>query len=316
MNLDQLLRDTLERTASTQTAPDRLAVRSIAAGRHLRRRNRAAGAVASAGVVAVAAVGGVALHSSGHQSTATLRAGGETTLPELLAQMATTPDPAAGAQFWLQRESLSTLQPAGPAEQVQQWLGRTADGRQDGDDGTTVAIPGPADYGTEGPLSWDQLSALPTDPTALSAWVSRNLEQSPAEPGLVAGEATYDAELGLLQAATAPPALRAAVLGLIAQIPGVEVDLHAVDSQGRPGIGLLLPASAHPDRAILDASDGHLLDMQILSRNGSVLKLITYLVSAPAAGVGELPAGVGPMVEPTGTGTPVPAASAAPASAG
>ena len=89
------------------------------------------------------------------------------------------------------------------------------------------------DFGPQG-LSFEDLSLLPTDPTALANVIRERAQR--------AGPPVYDEMFvvvgDLLREQTAPPQVRAALYKVAAGIPGVEVVGEVRDSAGRQGIAV------------------------------------------------------------------------------
>lgn len=100
-------------------------------------------------------------------------------------------------------------------------------------------------------LTWDQLYALPTDPsqltTALRADVKGAGPDAQSELFTIVGD--------LLRESPAPPALRKALYDVAAGIPGVHLTGPVTDSTGRTGTGV----ERGGETLVIDPADGALL---------------------------------------------------------
>ncbi len=102
-------------------------------------------------------------------------------------------------------------------------------------------------------LTWDEIYALPTDPAKLAAVLTRDslggAYGSPARD-------LWSTVLGLLIETPASPALRRALFSNVAaNIPGVAVNGHYIDSLGRTGTAL----SLGEETLVIDPANGQLL---------------------------------------------------------
>ncbi|MHB1293754.1 MAG: CU044_5270 family protein [Anaerolineae bacterium] len=92
------------------------------------------------------------------------------------------------------------------------------------------------DFGP-GELHYEDLQGLPTDPDALAAFLRQRADQPSGTPV----EARVFSLVGdLLRESNAPPALRAALYKVLAEVAGVELVGHVTDGAGRPGVAVAL----------------------------------------------------------------------------
>jgi hypothetical protein len=100
-------------------------------------------------------------------------------------------------------------------------------------------------------LTWDQLYALPTDPTKLEPVLRSDIKG--ADPNPTAE--LYTVVGDLLRESPAPPALREALYEVAADIPGVKVVGHYKDALGRTGTAV----ERDDETLVIDPNDGQLL---------------------------------------------------------
>ncbi|GAA0348669.1 CU044_5270 family protein [Actinoallomurus spadix] len=88
--------------------------------------------------------------------------------------------------------------------------------------------------------NYPALAALPTDPTALDAWVASHVFIGGMRPKNAEERAAalYDQYSAVLRNGVAPPKTEAAVYRAIARIPGVTLRKNVVDMAGRPAIAV------------------------------------------------------------------------------
>ncbi|HEY7946707.1 MAG TPA: CU044_5270 family protein [Acidimicrobiales bacterium] len=117
--------------------------------------------------------------------------------------------------------------------------------------------PGDSSFGPGG-LSFQNLSTLPTDPSALAALIaSRKVEGGPP------GSAEDFTQIGdLLRETDASPALRSALYQVAAGLPGVEVLGTVADHAGRSGIGLAEVNHGDEHELIFDPTTSALIGEQ------------------------------------------------------
>lgn len=156
--------------------------------------------------------------------------------------------------------------------------------------------PGPWRFavGTGG-LTWDQLTRLPTSPTALRARL-----QPYAEPQRDPSQAVF-ATVGELLASPAPPKVRAALYRMAAELPGVRVAGPAADSTGRHGTAV-------------ERGDGTVVIRYLIDRTGQLLETVVTTVHAlpavPPAGRPQSPADLNGVSQGRGPGGSRPAVPA------
>jgi hypothetical protein len=100
-------------------------------------------------------------------------------------------------------------------------------------------------------LTWDQLYALPTDPSRLKAVLESKVKDAGPDPTSELFTAVGD----LLRESPASPALREALYDVAAQSPGVRVTGQVTDAAGRTGTGVSRGAETY----VIDQSNGQLL---------------------------------------------------------
>ncbi len=129
-----------------------------------------------------------------------------------------------------------------------------------------------------GPITTAALEALPTDPDALRAQLGALIARALGQARRPAGEAERElrgAVIGLLEqtAAPTPPALQAALLRLLGQLPGVEARGTTTDSLGRRGV---VVATTHIDlgqrhELVFDPTTGALLETRDVTTRATSL---------------------------------------------
>jgi hypothetical protein len=277
-----------ERTADDPLF-EALAARAVRRGGAIRTRRR----LTLAAVPALAAVGaGVVLVPRHHDDR--LRPAPAATAPAHLlsrtvASTAAQPDTGRDAPYWFVESSgeqngidrvTKTFRHV-TWDLTRQWLGHTADDVMDGQAlGSPWFLPLQS-----GPVTWDGLRGLPTDPTALRAALTWDGEQDTLK--------LWRDLTDLLGRSPAPPALRAALLQVAAQLPEVTVS-EGADSTGRAALLLTYayPTSAGAtSRDFVDPQTGQLLETQEFSGTapadlesapvGTMVARTTYRVSGP-----------------------------------
>ena len=129
-------------------------------------------------------------------------------------------------------------------------------------------------------MSWDELYALPTEPSALESRLRKGIHGAGPDD---------DSELftivgDLLRESPAPHALRKALWEVAAKVPGVRLVGTVTDSAGRSGIAV----ERGDQRYVLDPSDGRLLeesqgaDGPVAEAPGGAGWTGTYLEQGPA----------------------------------
>jgi hypothetical protein len=129
-------------------------------------------------------------------------------------------------------------------------------------------------------LSWDDLYALPTEPTALEAVLRAGIhgagKDDDSELFTIVGD--------LLRESPASPALRKALWEVAARVPGVTLIGPVTDSVGRPGTAV----QRGDQRYVVDPSDGRLLEESsgspgpVAEAPGGADWRATYLEQGPA----------------------------------
>jgi hypothetical protein len=181
------------------------------------------------------------------------------------------------AAYW---HTTSVYVDSGHTYHRESWLGHHASGvLRDSRVGPGVIPLGRAifNFGTRG-STWDQLYALPTDPTALNTALSNDVKGYGPDPNPTGGVSARDelfVEIGdLLRESPASPALRKALYDVAAGIPGVRLVGHMKDSVGRTGVGVELKG----ETLLINPATGQLL-AEFAGRGYS----ITYLSQGPAS---------------------------------
>jgi hypothetical protein len=257
------------RAAVHQTVRHEQAV-VLGAMRARRRRRMLLGGIAAASVVAlVLAVPtiGVNGHRGASAEAATFLRGVATTAAA--QQSASTETP-----YWY---SHSRVTSDGKTKDRQIWLGRTASGRlvETAPDGSLDAPPldGPAVFpmGSKS-VDWAGLDALPTDPSELTKVLRKGAHgagpDDDSEMFTIVGD--------LLRESPASPALRSALYGVAAEVPGVQLVGEVRDATGRHGTAIeRSQGSGGLLRYVIDPSDGRLLE----EREAGLV--ITYVEQGP-----------------------------------
>lgn len=127
---------------------------------------------------------------------------------------------------------------------------------------------GPGEFPAgETSLTWDELYALPTDPSQLETTLRADIQgagnSDDSELFVMVGD--------LLRESPASPALRMALYDVAAAIPGVQVTGHVTDPLGRSGTGIERDGQVY----VIDTTTGEILDEAV---NGF---RSTYLTQGP-----------------------------------
>ena len=104
-------------------------------------------------------------------------------------------------------------------------------------------------------MTYDELRALPTDPTALAAMV----ESAAVANSWSAAWEQLDLIAELLRGAPLSPAQSAALYEVAATLPGIELVGPTEDAMGRPGIGVAVTSNGYREELVLDPRTGQLL---------------------------------------------------------
>jgi hypothetical protein len=145
-------------------------------------------------------------------------------------------------------------QGTGPVRHREVWIGHREAGvlEDSGAGNHPISLPVASfPVGASG-ISWDQLYALPIDPTALENVLRADSRGAGPDP---------DSELftivgDLLRESPAPPALRAALYEVAARIPGITLIGPVTDSLGRHGTAIERSGQTY----VFDPSSGQILD--------------------------------------------------------
>jgi hypothetical protein len=251
--------DVLQRFRADAAAPDsavelrarRALLRQAIAPQAARRRPDGHRRFAVVGVAAVAAAAAViavpTLPLGGHAATATAA----TVLNRAGAAAAAADGTGwSDATYW---HSVSRYQQgSGPVLRREIWVGNGKSGAlMDEGQGQQVRAldPGVFDIGYRS-LTWDELYALPTDPTGLEARLRSGPDGVDSDSQLFAVAAT------MLQETPASPALRRALFQMAAAIPGVVSRGEQTDHIGRRGVALRMG----PIGYIVDTAAGRFLE--------------------------------------------------------
>jgi hypothetical protein len=271
------LREALARRAAEvpETAADRL--------RHGNYRPRAhgrSGGVAAAGLAVALAAGVTAAVLPSHGQAP---AGQATLDVQLLADRAASaalsgPDIKPGQWVYRQVMYKDGAPVAGASGSGTESMWFTAAGKQ----GFVNGWP-PEELGLSPAVSYADLRKLPTKPAALEKYLADmkisdssadvliggtyggfgfSIKGGPSDAGRVSAFAQLSM---MLWAYAMPPKLTAEIFHALADVPGVKVDTHATDEDGRPGVAFVLQAAdRYPIRMelVLNASDYRLMGLQ------------------------------------------------------
>ncbi len=252
MNLDTLL----DSTATVADPPDsafehglkQLEMAAASSQQHPARGKRARhyGLLAAAAALVIAAA--VLVPSLAGSSGSSAQAA--TVFREAARSAGQQPGGWPDAPYW---HSVSTYQRDGKTFTREIWISHdgTSVLRDPGVDPGIMAL-GPETFPAGGSqFTWDQLYALPTDPTQLAGVLRRGIHGAGADD---------DSELfvivgDLLRESPAPPSLRQALYEVAATVPGVTSVGTVVDRDGRTGQGL----QRNDQLYVVDTSSGQLL---------------------------------------------------------
>lgn len=243
----------LERLA-TETSP----YTTLSASSPLRRQRRrkrqllAATALVGAAALAVVAVPVLDLGLTRVSATADAREFLLTSASQAAEQ--NTPD-ARNATFWYVSSRISGEMADEGEREV--WLGRREQGQvvtrlSEGSTGRALPLNGPANFFG---LSWAELFALPTDTDELRERIYTLAGDSGPDPDSEAFVVVGD----LLRESPAPPAVRAALLRVVATIPNVELGNPTTDTLGRHIVPVVRTSSGLTERLLFGADNGQLL---------------------------------------------------------
>jgi len=157
------------------------------------------------------------------------------------------------------------------------WLARHRDWAGDVTDQPRGANARPSAFSI-GPVTTAALEALPTDPDALRARFLGSIERAFAQAGRPVRGAQRElrwAVISLLEqtAAPTPPALQAALLRLLGQLPGVEPRGTTTDAVGRRGfvVATTYLELAQRHELVIDPATGALLETRDVTTRASSL---------------------------------------------
>jgi len=291
-----------ERRAAPVPVPDRLSTvlpppARVGASRGSppgRRRGWISVAVAAG--IAAAAVAAPSFLPFGPGDRPVATADAATFLRQVAATAATVGPDARTATFWYSRSQYATGRPGQvhPTQTREIWIGRDRPGRlvdqglgaQAGagqvataeatgggggvEPGADVKLGGDsvnpdrsirldvARFGPRAELAWVGLWTLPTDPRRLAAWLRAESRGQGTDPDAELFVAVGD----LLRESPAPPALRAALYRVAAEVPDVRLVGTVTDAAGRRGIAVERGEGELLIRYVVDPADGRLLEEQ------------------------------------------------------
>jgi len=280
--------------AATRAAVQDAARDRVRAEAARRRRPRRAGLLISTAAATVTAllvpVLGIGRHAPGAQAAAAV-------FLRSVASKAAAGVDGCDAPFWYSRSTVHTVPMSidGAGNEASStasvstreiWLGHRVAGRLDevpvspgGRPRMAVGL-GVAVFpmGSNG-LTWDQVCALPTDPGALYSTIRAGV----GDAGPDRDTETFVAIGDLLRESPAPPAVRSALYGAAAKVPGVTLVGDRRDAAGRLGTAVQRTHAGERTEYLIDPASGQLLEEQDVAPDGTVLFSSTYLVSGPVA---------------------------------
>ncbi|GHS88278.1 hypothetical protein AGMMS50218_11870 [Actinomycetota bacterium] len=302
MNIDLLLRETgvvddpsthalNAGRARLDAATELASVRRASAMRAIRlRRGRRIGAAALIGVAASVALLVLPILSVGGRPPQSIASA-----EEILTQAGLTageqPAMATTAPYWHSVYEYIDTEAGITAGRYEEWSGHTAPSifldtaRDDAPQMLPPAIYGPG-------VDWDELLALPTDPTALDAALRRY--SAPDDPASVADQTMWGNIVEFLTASPASPQLRQALWLVAAHLPDTVLGDHVADSTGREGVAV----SYGREQIIVDTTTGRILERAFTddADRQTVTWRATYIEqgpsdTAPAVDIPDLPPG-------------------------
>lgn len=140
---------------------------------------------------------------------------------------------------------------------------------------TGDAAPSDERYGP-GPcgLAREDFSRWPTTPSAVADKLASGIN-GPADPAPVE---MFSRASDTLRATGAPPAVRAALYRVLAELPGVELLGTTSDHEGRPGTGVAITAHGNRTVLIFDPRTSQVLAEEIVDvANGDLVAWTSYL---------------------------------------
>jgi hypothetical protein len=326
-------RDLLERAGRSAGEPA-YDLGDLAGRRDRRRRRRQAGAAVVAlglsAAVAVLAFGFVGLGGrTTFGSTGSTRPSGDGPATSLPAAMSAPLQAAPGEYYYARTwrrgvDSCTATQDGGTScsssvVRAETWWAPDESGRIATTTGDDVFAAGgfPHDTITTG---------LPTDPEALrTAMFERSgangaspEPQTTVSPGQDGGDASVEQSIvNLLSMPNTTPALRAALLEVLAGLPDVRVELDATDPVGRPAYRLTVTTFGGPlvHELYVDPATHELLAHVQRSQDGAAWDEVVLIDAGVAASTEDRPATSvvpGPVVSPSPMAGPVDGPSAVP----
>lgn len=130
------------------------------------------------------------------------------------------------------------------------------------------------------PITMKELAALPTDPAALRARLSKR-----GDTGESVDWRLFVGAQALVTELPVSPAVRSAAFRMLADVPNVRLIGDVKDQSGRPGVALGYRRNGSEARLIIDATAGHALAQE--SWHGGTL--LSYQVIAEAGFTDENP---------------------------
>jgi hypothetical protein len=190
----------------------------------------------------------------GHEPTATANAA--TALPEAGAAAAAQPGGWPDAACW---HVTSTYVRGGRTYRRDIWIAhhgasvlRDTGLDNVGPDGQAQVLPADENFSAGGTaLTWDQVYALPTDPTHLKS----ALQSDRKGAGKDSVTELFVALDDLLRETPASPALRKSLYDIAAKIPGVQITGRVTDGAGRTGTAVEYGGETY----VIDRTNGQLL---------------------------------------------------------
>jgi hypothetical protein len=207
---------------------------------------------------------------------------------ELLADRASAAaltQPTVSAGQWVYRvvESKVPFARKGRPSTFTQAGWETADGMVTYGDNVSLGV----DTGDNIP-SYSQLGSLPTNPTALNAYLVRLVYPNSKPTRVQRDQAAFAVIDDMLDNYVLPPRLAAEIYHALAAIPIVTVDPHVTAIDGQAGAAFVLPETPQSDKQeiILDASDYRFLGHASWGPSGffvenAVVKMV--IVGAPGS---------------------------------
>jgi hypothetical protein len=239
---------------------------------HPRRRRWALMLTTAAATVAVIGVPVVTI--SGHHAGA--EANAAVFLRSVAVNAASGPD-ACAAAYWYSRSLVTPISEPLSDPKREVWIAHHGNGRLS----QRLQLPlGPGVFPMgASSVNWDELCALPTDPGRLYATIREKIGSA----GPDKDSETFTTIGDLLRESPAPPAVRAALYGAAAMVPGVRLVGEVSDAQGRSATSVGRRANGVDQRYLVDPATGRLLEEQVFTSDGKLMFRATYEAGGPVA---------------------------------